>query len=123
MVENVLLVAEKRISVAKSVILKAVPGLDMSNTFGIVGFGSFWCKDIKRKAVDIDLAVYVQNDAVFNEADKLAIEDPLRQQFGIGVETHVITPYTVMVTHEANNFKIILQERVTIWGSMPGWIR
>lgn len=123
MVENVLLVAEKRICVAKSIILKAVPSLDMSNTFGIVGFGSFWSRDIKRKAVDIDLAVYVQNDAVFNDSDRLTIEEPLRQQFGIGIETHVITPYTIMVTHEASNYKIILKERVAIWGSLPNWVR
>lgn len=122
MAENILMIPDKRISAAKGIILRLTAGLDTTNTYGIAGFGAFWSREIKRNPSDIDLAVYVLNDAVFNSHDKQFIFDPLKKTFGLDPELHIITPYTTMVTHEAHNYKIMLSDRVPIWGNMPSWL-
>jgi len=122
MPENIILIPEKRINAARSIILSVIPKLDKSNVYGITGFGSFWSKNIKRQPGDIDLAVHVNNDAVFLDQDKQSIVASLQFVFRIGVELHIITPYTVMIGHEAANYRKLLKGRTAIWGRMPSWI-
>jgi len=113
---------QERISTATDIIRKLAPTLDERNVKGIMGFGSFWRPDNKRSPRDIDLAIYALNDAELDD-EKDLITIPLSKQLHLPVEIHPLSPYTPMIKHQMEDYRVYLKNGVLLWGEMPSWLQ
>lgn len=117
-----LAIPEKRITLAKEIINKAIPSLDPNNVLGIFGFGSFWSTLKGKPPRDIDIAVYVKNDSQFMGEDRPTLATSLTQTFNLPVEFHVLTPYTPMVKNQLKQYRVYLKEYIRLYGQFPSWL-
>lgn len=118
------LVPQKLVAIARSIVLESLPMIDQSNVLGLFGIGSFWMP-YGHKPKDIDLVVYAVNDSQFINEDKPKLAVPFKSIFGLNLETHIFTPYTPMVRHELQYFKSLFKndDYLPLYGQLPGWLK